>query len=213
MKIKVCGLKDLGNIKDVISLSPDYVGFICYDLSPRFISGLPAGDVANLPETVAKTGVFVNEDKETIKALIGQYGFDAIQLHGDESPEFCAEFKGLVQVLKAFGVDEDFDFGRLDAYANTVDYFLFDTKTPKHGGSGKAFNWDILQKYNLNVPFFLSGGLSLDNLDEVEEIKHPAFYGVDLNSRFETGPGIKDIKLLQKAFDLLRQSLHNEIRS
>ena len=168
MKIKVCGLKDLGNIKDVLSLSPDYVGFICYDLSPRFISGLSAGDVANLPGTVAKTGVFVNEE---------------------------------------------FDFGRLNAYANTVDYFLFDTKTPKHGGSGKAFNWDILEKYNLNVPFFLSGGLSLDNLDEVEKIKHPAFYGVDLNSRFETGPGIKDIKLLQKAFDLLRQSLHNEIRS
>ena len=81
-----------------------------------------------------------------------------------------------------------------------MDYFLFDTKTPQHGGSGKTFNWDVLQKYKLNVPFFLSGGLSLDNLAEVEKIEHPMFYGVDLNSRFETEPGIKDIALLQEAF-------------
>jgi phosphoribosylanthranilate isomerase len=213
MKIKVCGLKDPGNINDVNALSPDYVGFICYDLSPRFISGLQPELLPALPETLIKTGVFVNEAKETINALIDRYGFNAVQLHGNESPEFCEEFKGRVKVLKAFGVDEDFNFELLNAYANSVDYFLFDTKTPKHGGSGTAFNWSILQKYTLDVPFFLSGGLSLDNLPEVEKIKHPQFYGVDLNSRFETEPGIKDIELLKQAFNILRQSLYNEIRS
>jgi phosphoribosylanthranilate isomerase len=110
-----------------------------------------------------------------------------------------------VQVIKAFGLDESFDFDRLDAYADSVDYFLFDTKTVKHGGSGETFNWDILQKYKGNVPFFLSGGLSIDNLAEVEKIKHPSFYGVDLNSRFEIEPGTKDIPLLKQVFNLLKQ--------
>ena len=108
-----------------------------------------------------------------------------------------------VQVLKAFGLDEHFDFTRLNAYANVVDYFLFDTKTEKHGGSGKIFNWDVLNEYQLDTPFFLSGGLSLDNLNEVKNIKHPAFYGVDLNSRFEIAPALKDIDKLKQAFAIL----------
>lgn len=202
MKIKVCGLKDPDNISEIISLSPDYLGFICYDQSPRYINGLPADALSKL--SPLKTGVFVNEDKEIVNSLINQYGFDAIQLHGNESPGYCEVFTDKVKVLKAFGVDESFDFAQLDAYVNSVDYFLFDTKTPQHGGSGKSFDWDILQKYNLNVPFFLSGGLSLDNIAQVLQIKHPMFYGVDLNSRFETEPGIKDIELLKKAFKLLR---------
>ncbi len=205
MKIKVCGLKDADNLKAVAALAPDYMGFICYGLSPRFIAGLQADVLASLPKNIIKTGVFVNETLENIKQMILEFAFDAVQLHGSESPAFCAALRDKVIVLKAFGMDESFDFDQLDAYQNSVDYFLFDTKTSKHGGSGQTFNWDILQQYRLDVPFFLSGGLSLDNLPEVEKIKHPAFYGVDLNSRFETGPGIKDIKLLQKAFNLLKQ--------
>jgi phosphoribosylanthranilate isomerase len=205
MKIKVCGLKNPDNIGKVVLLSPDYLGFICYDQSPRYIDELPAGALRDL--TPYKTGVFVNEEKETIDSLLDRYNLNAIQLHGNESSEFCREFKNRVQVLKAFGLDESFDFDQLNAYADSVDYFLFDTKTSKHGGSGKTFNWDILQKYTLKVPFFLSGGLSMDNLAEVKKIKHPMFYGVDLNSRFETEPGIKDIELLKKAFSLLRQDI------
>ena len=205
MKIKVCGLKKADNLKAVAVLAPDFMGFICYGPSPRYIADLQGGALASIPKNVIKTGVFVNESLETIKRLINQFGFNAVQLHGNESPEFCAALREKTIVLKAFGMDESFDFDQLDAYKDSVDYFLFDTKTSIHGGSGKTFNWDILQQYKLNVPFFLSGGLSMDNLAEVEKIKHPAFYGVDLNSRFETAPGIKDIKLLQKAFNLLKQ--------
>lgn len=207
MKIKVCGLKDPENINSVSALSPDYMGFICYDLSPRFILNLPSHVLEALPASVDKTAVFVNETKETIDILIEQFGFNAIQLHGNESPEFCQSFRNKVKVLKAFGMDEDFDFNQLSAYSNSVDFFMFDTKTDAHGGSGKTFNWDILDNYKLNVPFFLCGGLSLDNIEKIKEIKHPQFYGVDLNSRFEVEPGIKDINKLKEAFKILRQSI------
>lgn len=212
MKIKVCGLRDGDNIQAVAALGPEYVGFICYEPSPRYISDMPAQTTANLPATIYKTGVFVNESEKNIGKLISQYSFDAIQLHGNESPEFVESFKDKVTVLKAFGLDQNFDFEQLNNYANKVDYFLFDTKTEKHGGSGKTFNWDILDNYKLNVPFFLSGGLSLDNLEEVKNISHPQFYGVDLNSKFETSPGIKDIEKLKKAFEMLNYTT-NEIRS
>jgi phosphoribosylanthranilate isomerase len=200
-------MKDPENIKAVAALSPDYMGFICYGLSPRYIAALLPEVLDNLPSAIAKTGVFVNEAPEQINLLIDKFGFDAIQLHGNESPEFCASFLGKVKVIKAFGLNDDFDFGQLTAYADTVDYLMFDTKTEQHGGSGKVFNWDILDQYKLSVPFFLSGGLSLDNLEKISEIKHPQFYGVDLNSRFEAEPGFKDVERLKKAFNLLKQQV------
>lgn len=211
MKIKVCGLKDPENIKAVAALQPDYMGFINYKLTPRFIENLPVDVLNSLPASIQKTGVFVNDSLENISALIKEYGFDAIQLHGYENPEFCDALKKRVTVLKAFGMEEDFDFKQLKAYVGYVDYFLFDTKTHIHGGSGQTFNWQILDKYTLDVPFFLSGGLSPDNIEQVLTIKHPKFYGVDLNSKFEISPGIKDIEKLSKAFELLRQSATNEI--
>jgi phosphoribosylanthranilate isomerase len=204
MQIKICGLKHRDNIEAVTALKPDYVGFICYAPSPRFASELDDETLAVVPETISKTAVFVNETAEAIHQLIDKYHFYAIQLHGNEDPEFCAEFKDKVTVFKAFGIDRDFDFERLNQYVGSVDFFLFDTKTDKHGGSGKSFDWSLLDKYKLDVPFFLSGGLSLDNLEEVKSIKHPQFYGVDLNSRFEIEPGLKDIEKLKDAFKLLR---------
>jgi phosphoribosylanthranilate isomerase len=213
LKIKVCGLRDPENIKAVSALSPDYMGFICYGQSPRFIADLPPDILKLLPPAIYKTGVFVNETASTINKLIDKFNFDAVQLHGDETPEFCNTLKSRVKVLKAFGIDDNFDFNKLTAYAGCVDYFLFDTKTDKHGGSGNTFNWEILNKYQLDIPFFLSGGISLDNLEELKKITHPQFYGVDLNSRFETEPGVKDIKKLEKAFAMLKQFDTNEIRS
>jgi len=213
MKIKVCGLKNPENIKAVAALSPDYMGFICYGLSPRFISDLKPETLIELPATVYKTAVFVNEDIENVNTLINIFKFNAIQLHGDESPEYCNELKSKVQVLKAFGLNANFDFERLKPYANSADFFLFDTKTDIYGGSGKTFDWSILDKYQLDVPFFLSGGISLDNLEEIKKINHPQFYGVDLNSRFETEPGIKDIEKLEKAFNIIKQFDTHEIRS
>jgi phosphoribosylanthranilate isomerase len=211
MKIKICGLNDPENIYSVAGLSPDHMGFICYDQSPRFISKLLVETLGGLPDTIKKTAVFVNEKAETIIELIGKYNFDAIQLHGKESPEFSNQFREKVTVIKAFGLNRDFDFEQLEAYVDKIDYFLFDTKTDLHGGSGKAFDWRILDMYKLAVPFFLSGGLGLDNIERVIAIDHPQFYGVDLNSKFETSPGIKDIEKLKKAFDIIKQ--YNEVRS
>jgi phosphoribosylanthranilate isomerase len=213
MKIKICGLKDPENIKAVSAFNPDYMGFIFYGKSPRFINNVPFEQLNNIPASIFKTAVFVNESAERINELIDKYGFNAIQLHGNENPEFCNSFKNKVKVIKAFGLNSSFNFEQLKAYKNKVDFFLFDTKTDIHGGSGKAFDWSILNKYSLDIPFFLSGGLSLDNLEEVKNISHPQFYGVDLNSKFETEPGIKNIEKLEKAFDIIKQNITNELRS
>lgn len=208
MKIKVCGMKEPENIRQVAALKPDYMGFICYDKTPRFI-----GDLATeaLPDDLKKVGVFVNEDLDRVKELIGKYHFDVIQLHGSETPAYCEALKGLVEVWKAFGIDDRFDFDMLKPYEGKVDYFLFDTKTVIPGGSGQTFDWTKLNEYQLAIPFFLSGGLSLENIEQVLQIRHPMFFGVDLNSRFETAPGVKDIEKLNKAFALLRQPATNEI--
>jgi len=213
MKIKVCGLRDPQNIEQVAGLNPDYMGFIFYGSSPRFVADVPAETLNALLSSITKTAVFVNETAENINGLIDQFKFDAIQLHGNESAEFCAEFKGRVKVLKAFGLNDSFDFEQLNAYIDKVDFFLFDTKTDIHGGSGKTFDWGILDKYQLDIPFFLSGGISLDNLEEIKKITHPQFYGVDLNSRFEIAPGVKNIEKLKVAFAAIKQFDTNEIRS
>ena len=213
MKIKICGLKQPENIKAIAAFEPDYMGFICYNATPRYIDDLSANALDDIPAYVLKTGVFVNENEENINRLIVNYNFDAIQLHGNESAGFCRLFKDKVIVIKAFGLYDSFNFTDLEQYKNAIHYFLFDTKTIIHGGSGKTFNWDILKDYKLDTPFFLSGGLSLDNLEEVMKIDHPQFYGVDLNSRFETEPGIKDIQKIKKAFDILRKTGTDEIRS
>lgn len=204
MKIKICGLKHPENIAAVSGLKPDYMGFICYAPSQRYAADLHTDTLAALPEGVYKTAVFVNEDAETIAKLIDTYSFDAIQLHGNEDAEFCDQFINKVTVIKAFGIDEAFNFERLNPFIGHVNYFLFDTKTAKHGGSGVAFDWSLLDNYKLDIPFFLSGGLSLDNLESVRAIQHPQFYGVDLNSKFETEPGLKDIDKLKMAFEILR---------
>ncbi len=213
MKIKVCGLRDADNIKAAAGLGPDFIGLIQYERSPRFVANIATTGIDALPQTILKTGVFVNETAENVQSAINKYRLDAIQLHGSESADFAAAFKNKVVVLKAFGVDGNFDFKQLEDYVGKVDFFLFDTKTAAHGGSGETFNWEMLNGYNLDVPFFLSGGLSVDNLHQIVNIKHPQFYGVDLNSRFETAPGMKDIEKLKKAFAIIKQYTTNEIRS
>lgn len=205
MKIKVCGLKEPDNISEVAALQPDFMGFICYGRSPRYIDELEADALNHIPVGIIKTGVFVNEDAEQINALIDRYNFKAIQLHGSETPEFCALFKGRIQVIKAFGIDAGFDFDILKPYEKVVDIFLFDTKTAAHGGSGKTFDWQVLSNYTLDVPFFLSGGIGLENLKDVKKVGHPQLAGLDLNSRFELSPGNKDINKLKQAFEIIKQ--------
>jgi phosphoribosylanthranilate isomerase len=195
IKLKVCGLRD--NILEVAGLSPDYLGFIFYEKSPRFV-----GEDFQMPElsiAAKKVGVFVNEQLALVEALIIKHGLDFVQLHGQESPEYCAWFrqKG-IGVIKAFAMEEGFDFDQLESYESVVNYFLFDTKTPGYGGSGKSFNWKILQDYRLDKMYFLSGGLNLDNISELEEVDLRKVHAVDVNSRFELRPGLKDIVKLKK---------------
>jgi len=189
------------------------MGFIFYGKSPRYVDDIAVNDLNAIPSYINKTAVFVDESAKTISALIDKYNFDFVQLHGNETPAFCKALQEQAIVIKAFGINNDFDFTRLSKYKNKVDLFLFDTKTDIHGGSGKTFDWNILDKYDMEIPFFLSGGLSLDNLEEIKKITHPQFYGVDLNSKFEVEPGVKDMEKLDKAFAFLRQTDSNEIRS
>jgi phosphoribosylanthranilate isomerase len=212
MKIKVCGLRDADNIKAVAALEPDYMGFIFYNKTPRFVDDIGIEVLGAIPSYTNKTAVFVDESAKTISALIDKYNFDFVQLHGNETPAFCKALRDQAIVIKAFGIHNEFDFSQLSKYKNKVDLFLFDAKTDIHGGSGKTFDWDVLDKYEMDIPFFLSGGLSLDNLEEVKKITHPQFYGVDLNSKFEISPGMKDIEKLEKAFTMLK-SINDEIRS
>ncbi|MGA9651019.1 MULTISPECIES: phosphoribosylanthranilate isomerase [Pedobacter] len=202
LKLKVCGMKFAANIAAVAGLQPDYLGFIFYDKSPRYISDVSAELIKYVPSEIKTVGVFVDEDLEIVKKKINLYQLKAVQLHGSETPEYCAELKATfnnLEVIKAFGVDEDFDFSTLDAYQNVVDFFLFDTKTKAHGGSGKTFDWKILESYTIDKPYFLSGGIDLGHVDVIVGINDERLYGLDINSRFETEPGVKDVERI-KAF-------------
>ena len=201
LKLKICGMKFAANIAAVAGLKPDYLGFIFYDKSPRYISDVSAELIKYVPSEVKTVGVFVDEDLEIVKKKINLYQLKAVQLHGSEAPEYCAELKSTfnnLEVIKAFGVDEDFDFSNLDAYKNVVDFFLFDTKTKAHGGSGKTFDWKILESYTLDKPYFLSGGIDLEHADAISTTKDERLYALDINSRFEIEPGVKDVERIME---------------
>ena len=206
LKIKVCGMKYADNISQLSVLKPDFMGFIFYPPSQRFV-GLDfyKGVLKTVANETIKTAVFVNATENEVLEFSLLYGMKAVQLHGEESPAFCSAIKASgLTVIKAFGVAEGFDFGRLKEFETNVDYFLFDTKSPQYGGSGEKFDWALLNNYTLQIPFFLSGGLSLDNLADIELNAHPQLFAIDLNSKFELEPGIKDIKILEQAFLMIR---------
>lgn len=193
MKLKVCGLTQPKNINDLLSLPIDLMGFIFYKPSPRYISNVIDFDyMRSIPKQIKKVGVFVNEPIYSILNTVAHYDLDIVQLHGNESANQCAELKPYVNIIKAFSVDDNFDFSRTEAYQNIVDYFLFDTKTQNYGGSGKQFNWQVLSHYKLNKPFFLSGGINENSVTDILNLNHPQLYGIDINSQFEVTPGIKD---------------------
>jgi phosphoribosylanthranilate isomerase len=205
MKIKVCGNKYKENIEQVAQLRPDSMGFIFYEPSKRYVTEefqMPA-----LPAGIKKTGVFVNADADFIIDKINTHNLDCIQLHGDEPPYFCRQMQRITCIIKAFGIDDKFDFQSLDKYKDSCNYFLFDTKTTERGGSGQQFNWDQLKKYNLQTPFFLSGGLDLEAAKKIVTMteEYPLLYGMDVNSKFETSPGLKDIPQLKQLMQLIRQ--------
>ncbi len=206
MKLKVCGMRDAGNIKALVELKPDFIGFILYDKSPRFAGSQLDVDVAQLiPREIKKVGVFVNASVDYILQNVRKYGLNYAQLHGNETPDFCKSLrtKG-VNIIKAFRLDESFIFTQLNNYKPHVDFFLFDAKGDSYGGNGVTFDWSILKKYNNEKPYFLAGGISLENLDELDQIT-PKPYAIDINSKFETEPAVKDIEKIGELFAKLRE--------
>ncbi|MGV9002448.1 phosphoribosylanthranilate isomerase [Flavobacterium sp.] len=187
MKVKICGMKFPKNILEIGVLQPDYMGFIFYPKSKRFVGeNLSIKSIEKLPKSIKKVGVFVNESVKIILENVSKYKLDAVQLHGNESVETCAIIKEKgIEVIKVFSVDNYFNFEEVLPFEAVSDYFLFDTKTEKYGGSGKVFNWEILEKYTVSKPFFLSGGLGLENLNTITKITHSALVGLDFNSKLE----------------------------
>ncbi len=204
--IKVCGMREPDNIRQIAQLPIDLMGGIFYHKSPRFIGDRidTAEAFANLPNTVKPVGVFVNAELSYLKEMKEQFSLAYLQLHGSESSEYCEEAKKIAPVIKAFGLNSDFDFSKLREYENIVDLFVFDTSCKEHGGSGKKFDWDILAKYEGTTPFLLSGGIGPDDVDSIRSITHPSMAGVDLNSGFESKAAFKEFNLLQPFVSVLK---------
>ena len=190
-------MRDAENIAAVASLGPQYLGFIFYPKSPRFV-GENFDIPANLPASIASVGVFVNESSAVIMAKRKSSKLDFVQLHGNESPAQCDELKATgLGVIKVFSIDDKFNFDVTKPYRDVVDYFLFDTKGKYYGGNANTFNWKILRKYDQAVPFFLSGGLSPDNVNTLGDIQKMNLHALDLNSGVEISPGLKDLKKVE----------------
>mgnify|MGYP003660172251 FL=1 len=213
MKLKVCGMKL--NTLEVADLDPDYLGFIFWEPSKRFFEG----SVPKLPASIKKVGVFVDVSLEEIVAKVNTYGLGAVQLHGKESPEFCSDLKKLkndrsraseetnLKIIKVFSIKDDFDFSILAPYENVCDFFLFDTKGKLPGGNGFTFSWEVLKNYPSSKPYFLSGGIGLDEIEKIREFKQRPeskyCHAIDVNSKFELQPGLKDINKLKKFKEVL----------
>jgi len=204
MKLKICGMKYPENILEVAALLPDYMGFIFWERSSRYFDG----QIPEIPKSIKKTGVFVNESVANIIEKILENNLQAVQLHGKESADFCLNLKSEfnknnldnIEIIKVFSVANDFDFELLKPFENLCDYFLFDTKGKLPGGNGTTFDWNVLQHYPSSKPFFLSGGIGLEETTAVNEITKTNLpvYAIDVNSKFEIEPGLKNTKLLRE---------------
>jgi len=203
MLIKVCGLRD--NFQEVAALNPDFAGMIFYEKSPRFVGKNDSEILKQKILGVKKVGVFVNASENYIFDSVLKYNLDFVQLHGGETVDFCEKIRQKVPVIKAFGILSEEDLVAAQNYAQTVDYLLFDTKTKGYGGSGQKFDWKMLENIVFKKKFFLSGGISLEDLAEIKALKINDLAGVDLNSRFELSPAKKDIEKLQQAINFLRK--------
>ena len=197
-------MRDEPNISAVASLQPDFMGFIFYDKSPRYVG--EDFSPPSIDEEIQKTGVFANQPLGFVMQECDRCNLDAVQLHGHEQPDYCQsiKLKGIT-VIKVFHLDESFDFKSTKDYQYKADYFLFDAKGKNLGGNGTAFDWALLEKYNYPTPFFLSGGLSQENISSISKLKNPNLFGLDFNSGVEDSPGIKDIKKIKRVIEALKQ--------
>lgn len=207
-QLKVCGMCREDNARAVAALGPDYLGFIFFEKSPRHageVEGL--GWVRHLPKGIKRVGVFVNEAPGRVLAIAAALGLDAVQLHGDEPPAYCAAMaKEGLAVWKAFGVGTGFSFGKTRPYEPFCQCFVFDAKGPRRGGNGVPFDWALLKDYTGSTPFLLSGGIGPEHGALLRDAKawHPQLIGFDLNSRFEISPGLKDPERLKQFFDEIK---------
>jgi phosphoribosylanthranilate isomerase len=197
MLLKVCGMRDSDNIKGLISVAPNYIGFIFYPKSKRYV-----GDnfmMPQIPKSIKKVGVFVNETIDSLLQKVHKYELDYVQLHGDESVEYVEQVKiNAVNIFKVFSLSDQMPLEWMREYESFVDYFLFDTKTPEYGGSGRKFEWSILKQYNLNKPFLLSGGIALEDIPIIKDLQLENLIGIDVNSKFEEYPGFKNLELVKE---------------
>ncbi|MEE1962489.1 phosphoribosylanthranilate isomerase [Allomuricauda taeanensis] len=224
MKLKVCGMNQ--NPVEVAELHPDYLGFIFWEPSSRYFEG----EMPQLPQSIKKVGVFVDTALKEVLVKVNQYGLDAVQLHGKESVEYCSNLRHAelvsasqkdetpkqiwgdkLEIIKVFSIKDDFDFSVLKDYESVCDYFLFDTKGRLPGGNGYTFDWSVLEHYPSTKPFFLSGGIGLDSVDKLKAfLNSPASqycFAIDVNSKFEIEPGLKDIMSLKTFINELTDDL------
>lgn len=221
MIIKVCGMRAAENIRAVESLGVDWIGLIFSPESPRFVSQILSrggfipdySSLAGQPRGCKRVGVFVDDMPQNIVTRVVNYQLDIVQLHGHESAVMIDNLRRTlvpdispgIQIMKALPVSSREDVERYKEYVGHVDYFLFDTKSPLPGGSGQQFDWSVLEAYDGDVPFLLSGGIGPDDAERVKAFRHPQFAGIDLNSRFETAPAVKDVERLRKFLGALAE--------
>ena len=210
MNIKVCGITQFKQLQQLEALNIDYAGLIFYKDSPRYMGDKITGkQVKEADFDLKKVGVFVNPGYSELLEAIDEYGLDIVQLHGNETPELCEELSAEVEVIKAFRITGDGSINIDDMVADydaVCDYYLFDTAGLKEsfGGTGQQFDWGILKKAKIEKPFFLSGGIGADDAQKVKTFKHPDFFAIDVNSKFEMAPGIKDMAALLKFLQSLK---------
>ncbi len=205
MHLKICGLKYPENIEAVMELEPDYMGFIFYEKSPRYAGASLSPDFLwSIPKKIKKVGVFVNADSISVLDTVARYNLDLVQLHGDESPAFCAELNKQVPVIKAFQLSATFNFHTLAAYQESCHFFLFDTASTNFGGSGQQFDHNLLRQYTYSKKIFVSGGL---DTAAVKALAGKGVYCADVNSRFESEPGLKDIPKLRELIEIFPEKM------
>ena len=198
MNIKVCGITQLKQLQQLEGLNIDFAGLVFYKNSPRYLGEkIDKSALKNSDFDIKKTGVFVDPEMIDVLDAIDEYGLDVVQLHGNESAEMCDDLSGEVEVIKAFTIDGMTDINELiAAYDAVCDYYLFDASGKEPGGNGEKFDWKILTNAKIEKPFFISGGISVDDIEALKKFKHPDFFGVDINIRFEKEPGVKDMGLV-----------------
>lgn len=221
MKIKVCGMRDAENINKVHAIGADMIGLIFYPKSARYVQMItthagiiPDKGSITLSDDIQKVGVFVNDTVQNIVTRVVNFKLNYIQLHGDETPTFINNLKNTlipdinknIKIIKAINVSSKEDIAQYHQYKDCIDYLLFDTKTQSKGGSGEQFDWDILKFYDGDIPFFLSGGIGPDDVQRIKSFCHPRLYGIDLNSKFESAPAVKNIQLLKDFIDKIKKS-------